>query len=73
MTCGSLKNKEPPEIRGRGLWLNPQKQHCGSSIKDTFEEGCLLAVNMGEDANTTGAIYGQQRHTREKWNTSKQI
>ena len=26
---------------------------------NTFEEGCLLAVNLGEDADTTGAIYGQ--------------
>ena len=25
----------------------------------SFREGCLLAVNLGEDADTTGAIYGQ--------------
>jgi ADP-ribosyl-[dinitrogen reductase] hydrolase len=25
----------------------------------TFEEGALLAVNLGDDADTTGAIYGQ--------------
>jgi ADP-ribosyl-[dinitrogen reductase] hydrolase len=25
----------------------------------TFEDGCLLAVNLGDDADTTGAIYGQ--------------
>ena len=25
----------------------------------TFEEGCLLAVNLGDDADTTGAVYGQ--------------
>jgi len=25
----------------------------------TFEEGCLLAVNLGDDADTTGAIFGQ--------------
>jgi len=24
-----------------------------------FREGALLAVNLGEDADTTGAIYGQ--------------
>jgi hypothetical protein len=24
-----------------------------------FAEGCLLAVNLGNDADTTGAIYGQ--------------
>jgi ADP-ribosylglycohydrolase len=26
---------------------------------ETFEEGCLLAVNLGDDADTTGAVYGQ--------------
>ncbi len=25
----------------------------------SFEEGCLLAVNLGDDAYTTGAVYGQ--------------
>jgi len=25
----------------------------------SFEEGCLLVVNLGDDADTTGAIYGQ--------------
>jgi ADP-ribosylglycohydrolase len=24
-----------------------------------FEDGCLLAVNLGNDADTTGAVYGQ--------------
>lgn len=26
---------------------------------NTFEEGCIKAVNLGEDADTTGAVYGQ--------------
>ena len=26
---------------------------------DNFRDGCLLAVNLGDDADTTGAIYGQ--------------
>jgi ADP-ribosylglycohydrolase len=25
----------------------------------SFAEGCLLAVNLGDDADTTGAVYGQ--------------
>jgi len=29
--------------------------HRGAS----FREGCLLAVNLGDDADTTGAVYGQ--------------
>lgn len=29
-------------------------------VKSTcFEDGALLAVNLGEDADTTGAVYGQ--------------
>ena len=26
---------------------------------DSFREGALLAVNLGDDADTTGAVYGQ--------------
>ena len=26
---------------------------------DSFREGVLLAVNLGHDADTTGAVYGQ--------------
>ena len=26
---------------------------------ESFREGALLAVNLGDDADTTGAIYGQ--------------
>ena len=26
---------------------------------ETFREGCLLAANLGNDADTTAAIYGQ--------------
>ncbi len=26
---------------------------------NTFRDGLLLAVNLGDDADTTGAIYGQ--------------
>ena len=29
------------------------------SKSTTFENGCILAVNLGNDADTTGAIYGQ--------------
>ncbi|OPY30367.1 MAG: ADP-ribosylglycohydrolase [Methanobacterium sp. PtaU1.Bin242] len=26
---------------------------------EDFQEGCLKAVNLGDDADTTGAVYGQ--------------
>ncbi len=34
----------------------PGKSSTGST---SFEEGALLAVNLGDDADTTGAVYGQ--------------
>ncbi len=60
MASGSFKNKEPPEIRGRGFVVKSLEAALWAFHKtETFEEGCLLAVNLGEDADTTGAIYGQ--------------
>ncbi len=57
---GSFKEKTPPDIQGTGYVVDSLESalwafHSGSS----FEEGCLLAVNLGDDADTTGAIYGQ--------------
>jgi len=57
---GSFKQKSPPDIKRTG-YVVPSLEvalwafHHGES----FEEGCLMAVNLGDDADTTGAIYGQ--------------
>jgi ADP-ribosylglycohydrolase len=60
IAAGSFKHRQPPEIRGTGyvvasleaaLWAFYHSQ--------SFQEGCLLAVNLGDDADTTGAVYGQ--------------
>jgi ADP-ribosylglycohydrolase len=60
IACGSYQRKNPPDIVGSGyvvqsleaaLWAFHQSS--------TFEEGCLLATNLGNDADTTAAIYGQ--------------
>ena len=60
IAAGSYKIKEPPGIRGTGyvvqaleaaLWAFWNSQN--------FEEGALAAVNLGDDADTTAAIYGQ--------------
>lgn len=60
VACGSYKQKEPPEIRGRGYVVKSLEAALWAFYNsDSFEEGCLLAVNLGEDADTTGAIYGQ--------------
>ena len=35
------------------------RRHSGRHRADSFRDGALLAVNLGDDADTTGAIYGQ--------------
>ena len=60
VACGTFKRIEPPEIRGRGFVVKSLEAALWAFYKtDSFEDGCLLAVNLGEDADTTGAIYGQ--------------
>ena len=51
---------EPPEIRARGFVVKSLEAALWAFYNtDSFEDGCLLAVNLGEDADTVGAIYGQ--------------
>jgi len=57
---GSFKRKEPPEIVGSGYVVQSLEAALWAFYRSsTFEEGCLLAVNLGNDADTTGAILGQ--------------
>lgn len=57
---GSFKQNEPPHIIGSGYVVKSLEAALWAFYKSsTFEEGCLLAVNLGNDADTTGAIYGQ--------------
>ncbi|MCP4543277.1 MAG: ADP-ribosylglycohydrolase family protein [Chloroflexi bacterium] len=57
---GSFKRREPPEIRGTGYVVKSLEAALWAfSRSGSFREGCLLAVNLGDDADTTGAIYGQ--------------
>jgi ADP-ribosyl-[dinitrogen reductase] hydrolase len=57
---GSYKSKNPPQLRGGGLTTESLEAamwafyHSGS-----FEEGVLKAVNLGNDADSTGAVFGQ--------------
>jgi len=60
IAAGSFLQKEPPEIRGNGHVVRSLEAALWAfSRSNTFREGALLAVNLGEDADTTGAIYGQ--------------
>lgn len=57
---GSYKQKEPPEIVGSGYVVRSMEAALWAFYKtDSFRYGALLAVNLGNDADTTGAIYGQ--------------
>lgn len=57
---GSYKEKQPPEIKGGGYVVSALEAALWAFYHGkTFEEGLLLAVNLGDDADTTGAIYGQ--------------
>jgi ADP-ribosyl-[dinitrogen reductase] hydrolase len=58
--AGSFKRRYPPEIQGTGyvvrsleaaLWAFDQTE--------SFRDGRLLAMNLGDDADATGAVYGQ--------------
>lgn len=57
---GSFLRREPPEIRGTGYVVDSLETALWAFAKSTsFEHGALLAVNLGDDADTTGAVYGQ--------------
>lgn len=57
---GSFKHREPPQIRGSGYVVEALEAALWAFHKTRdFREGALLAVNLGDDADTTGAIYGQ--------------
>ena len=60
IAAGSFKRREPPAIKGSGYVVAALEAALWAFYKSqTFAEGCLLAVNLGDDADTTGAIYGQ--------------
>ena len=57
---GSFKRRNPPEIRGAGYVVDALEAALWAFHHSRdFREGALLAVNLGDDADTTGAIYGQ--------------
>ena len=57
---GSYKHKNPPEIMGTGYVVRTLEAALWAFYRsDSFRNGCLLAVNLGDDADTTGAIFGQ--------------
>lgn len=57
---GSFLRREPPEIVGSGYVVKSLEAALWAFARaENFEQGCLLAANLGNDADTTAAIYGQ--------------
>ncbi len=57
---GSSKRKGESEIRGSGYVVESLEAALWAFYNsESFKEGTLLAVNLGDDADTTGAVYGQ--------------
>ncbi|MDE0701433.1 MAG: ADP-ribosylglycohydrolase family protein, partial [Acidimicrobiaceae bacterium] len=57
---GSFKVKQPLEIRGTGYVVDTLEAVLWAFFHtEDFREGALKVVNLGQDADTTGAIFGQ--------------
>ena len=60
VAAGSFHTKEPTQVRGTGYVVDSLEAALWAFDRSaSFEEGALLAVNLGDDADTTGAVYGQ--------------
>ena len=57
---GSFKELNPPDIQGTGYVVRSLEAALWAFHRTgTFRDGALLAANLGDDADTTAAIYGQ--------------
>ncbi len=57
---GRFRLKQPPAIQGSGWVVKSLEASLWAfHVADNFEEAVLRAVNLGDDADTTGAICGQ--------------
>ena len=60
IAAGSFRRREPPAIRGSGYVVHTLEAALWALDRtDSFADGALKVVNLGEDADTTGAVFGQ--------------
>lgn len=60
IAAGSFKERQPPQIKGSGYVVRSLEAALWAFYHgEDFREGCLLATNLGDDADTTAAIFGQ--------------
>jgi ADP-ribosylglycohydrolase len=57
---GSFKQRNPPYIQGSGFVVKSLEAALWAFYHtNDYKTGCLLAANLGDDADTTAAVYGQ--------------
>lgn len=60
ISLGSYQRKSPSEIRGRGYATESLEAALWAfNGAGDFREGCLAAANLGDDADSTAAVFGQ--------------
>lgn len=60
IALGSYQQRQPPAIQGSGYVVRSLEAALWAFYHSTdFRQGCLLAANLGDDADTTAAIYSQ--------------
>jgi len=60
IASGTFKRREPPTIESTGYVVRTLEAALWAfHHSESFEHGCRLAVNLGGDADTCGAVYGQ--------------
>ncbi len=60
IAAGSYKENQPPRIKGTGYAAESLEAALWAFYNSkSFKDGCLMAANLGNDADTTAAIYGQ--------------
>jgi ADP-ribosyl-[dinitrogen reductase] hydrolase len=60
VAAGSFRRRQPPEIKGTGWVVKSLEAALWAFHRaDSFEDAVLTAVNLGDDADTTGAVCGQ--------------
>ena len=60
VSFGSFRIFNPPEIKGSGYVVECLEAALWAfHHSNNFAEGARLAVNLGDDSDTTGAVYGQ--------------
>jgi ADP-ribosylglycohydrolase len=60
IASGSYKGREAATVRATGYVVHTLEAALWAfNASSNFREGALLAVNLGDDADTTGAVYGQ--------------